>query len=137
MADHARTAPVTDRDAGSRELEPLLREVVGRRLRALRLARGERLVETAARAGISPQYLSEIERGLKEPSSEMIAAITGALATTLVDLTTDVARDLRGGLRAQEQRHPRTTETPTRSDEPAVLAAPPSAPPFALYAVAA
>jgi hypothetical protein len=53
-------------------IEPLLREAIGRRLRALRLARGERLVETAARAGVSPQYLSEVERGLKEPSSEMI-----------------------------------------------------------------
>jgi transcriptional regulator with XRE-family HTH domain len=35
-------------------------------------------VQTAARAGISPQYLSEIERGLKDPSSEILAAIAGA-----------------------------------------------------------
>lgn len=81
-----------DRDA----FEPLLREVLGRRLREVRLARGERLVETAARAGISPQYLSEVERGLKEPSSEMIAAITGALRIALVDLTLAVAADLGG-----------------------------------------
>ena len=39
----------------------------------------ETLSETAGRAGISPQYLSEVERGRKEPSSEMIAALAGAL----------------------------------------------------------
>ena len=33
------------------------------------------------------QYLSEVERGRKEPSSEVLAAVTGALRLTLVDLT--------------------------------------------------
>jgi DNA-binding XRE family transcriptional regulator len=67
--------------------EPLWREVLGQRLRALRLEQQETLAETAGRAGISPQYLSEIERGRKEPSSEMIAALAGALGTTLIRLT--------------------------------------------------
>jgi DNA-binding XRE family transcriptional regulator len=75
--------------------EPLWREVLGRRLRALRLDQQETLAETAARAGISPQYLSEIERGRKEPSSEMIAALAGALGITLIGLTEQVAGDLR------------------------------------------
>jgi len=75
--------------------EPLWREVLGRQLRALRQEQQETLSETAARAGISPQYLSEIERGRKEPSSEMIAALAGALGTTLIDLTEQVAGDLR------------------------------------------
>ncbi len=75
--------------------EPLWREVLGRRLRALRQEQQEKLSETAARAGISPQYLSEIERGRKEPSSEMIAALAGALGTTLIQLTEQVADDLR------------------------------------------
>ena len=75
--------------------EPLWREVLGRRLRLLRQEQQETLSETAARAGISPQYLSEIERGRKEPSSEMIAALAGALGTTLIDLTEHVAGDLR------------------------------------------
>src|SRR6478752_4225269 len=75
--------------------EPLWREVLGRRLRVLRQEQQETLSETAARAGISPQYLSEIERGRKEPSSEMIAALVGALGTTLIDLTEHVAGDLR------------------------------------------
>jgi transcriptional regulator with XRE-family HTH domain len=69
--------------------------VLGRRLRALRAERGETLAETAERAGISPQYLSEIERGRKEPSSEMIAALAGALGTTLADLAAGVTEELR------------------------------------------
>ena len=75
--------------------EPLWREVLGQRLRELRRRRGETLTETAERAGISPQYLSEIERGLKDPSSEVLAAVAGALGATLVDLTTQVTVDLR------------------------------------------
>jgi transcriptional regulator with XRE-family HTH domain len=76
-------------------LEPLWREVLGSRLRALRTERDETLAQTAERAGISPQYLSEIERGRKEPSSEMIAALAGALDITVADLMTDTAEDLR------------------------------------------
>ena len=75
--------------------EPLWREVLGSRLRALRADRDETLAQTAERAGISPQYLSEIERGRKEPSSEMIAALAGALGTTLIGLTEQVTDDLR------------------------------------------
>jgi transcriptional regulator with XRE-family HTH domain len=74
--------------------EPLWREVLGQRLRALRRSRGETLTETAERAGISPQYLSEIERGLKDPSSEVLAAVTGALGATLIDLTAQVTDEL-------------------------------------------
>lgn len=74
--------------------EPLWREALGDRLRQRRHSRGETLTETARRAGLSPQYLSEVERGIKEPSSEMIAAMAGALGVTLFDLTLEVARDL-------------------------------------------
>jgi len=63
-------------------------------LRALRAAQRETLAETAGRAGVSPQYLSEVERGRKDPSSEMIAALAGALGTTLIGLTEQVVRDL-------------------------------------------
>ena len=75
--------------------EPLWREVLGQQLRERRLDQGETLAETAARAGLSPQYLSEIERGRKEPSSEMIAALAGALGISLAGLTEQVAGDLR------------------------------------------
>ncbi|GAA1977657.1 helix-turn-helix transcriptional regulator [Catenulispora subtropica] len=77
------------------EPEPLWREVLGEQLRELRRRQQETLAETSARAGISPQYLSEVERGLKEPSSEMIAAVAGALGTTLGDLAESVAAGLR------------------------------------------
>jgi len=90
MPEAARIYPLT-----RKQPEPLWREVLGSRLRALRAERTETLAETADRAGISPQYLSEIERGRKEPSSEMIAALAGALDTTLADLTTQVTEDLR------------------------------------------
>ena len=97
-------APTPIRFANPTALEPLWRHLLGRQLRVLRLANGEKLAETAARAGISPQYLSEIERGLKEPSSEMIAAIAGALGVTLLDLTELLADELRGAA-ALEPRH--------------------------------
>jgi transcriptional regulator with XRE-family HTH domain len=86
------------RDKPQRDPEPLLREVLGRRLRDIRTRRGARLVDVAARAGVSPQYLSEIERGRKEPSSEMIAAVCGAL-------NIDLGR-LLGGISAELTRRP-------------------------------
>jgi predicted transcriptional regulator len=75
--------------------EPLWRQLLGEQLRRRRHDREETLSETAEKAGLSPQYLSEVERGLKEPSSEMIAAIAGALDTSLIELTSAVADDLR------------------------------------------
>lgn len=85
-----------DRDREpDREPDPLWREALGRSLRTAREERGGRLVDVAERAGISPQYLSEIERGRKEPSSEMIAAVTGALGLDLADLLVGIAGDVR------------------------------------------
>ena len=79
--------------------EPLWREVVGRRLRDLRRVRGERLADTAARAGISPQYLSELERGRKDPSSEILAAVAGALGVGLLEVVRLAHADLAQGAR--------------------------------------
>src|SRR5215467_13380209 len=101
--------------------EPLWREVLGGRLRALRAERKETLAETAERAGISPQYLSEVERGRKEPSSEMIAALAGALDITLADLTTQVTEDLR---RSRSARFDRGARAPRASSAPAAPSAP-------------
>lgn len=78
----------------AREPEPLWREALGRRLRDTRRRHGARLVDVAARAGVSPQYLSEIERGRKEPSSEMIAAVCGALDVDLGRLLGAISADL-------------------------------------------
>ena len=74
--------------------EPLWREVVGRELRRRRLEAGRTLSDVAEAAGISTQYLSEVERGLKEPSSEILGAVHGALGLHLVDLTGAVTRHL-------------------------------------------
>jgi transcriptional regulator with XRE-family HTH domain len=74
--------------------ETLFRHELGIQLRRLRRDRGERLIDTARRAGISPQYLSEIERGLKDPSSEMLAAVAGALETAVGEIAVTVGQRL-------------------------------------------
>ena len=72
-------------------VEPLWREAAGRELRRERQASGRRLVDVAEEAGVSPQYLSEVERGLKDPSSELLAAMAGALDLSVADLASRVA----------------------------------------------
>ena len=69
----------------------LLRHVIGAALRRIRLDDGRTLREVALTANISMPYLSEIERGRKEPSSEILAGICAALGLTLVDLTAPAA----------------------------------------------
>jgi DNA-binding XRE family transcriptional regulator len=71
-------------------VEPLWRESVGHQLREERLASGKRLVDVAEDAGVSPQYLSEVERGLKDPSSELLAAIAGALGLSVAEIATRI-----------------------------------------------
>lgn len=87
--------PKPETDPGPSEREPLWRDTLGEHLRDVRRERGETLSETADRAGVSPQYLSEMERGMKDPSSEMIAAVAGALDLSLADVALAVARRLR------------------------------------------
>ena len=77
---HLTIAPTTS------EPDELWREVAGSVLRRRRLAQGRTLQQVATRAGLSAQYLSEIERGRKEPSSEMLESICGALGLRLADL---------------------------------------------------
>jgi transcriptional regulator with XRE-family HTH domain len=68
--------------------EPLWRHVVGDVLRRERLAQERTLKEVAEAALISMPYLSEIERGRKEASSEVLAAAAHALGLGLADLLT-------------------------------------------------
>jgi DNA-binding XRE family transcriptional regulator len=91
--------PGDDRPAVGRP-EPLWRAVLGARLRAERHERGLTLVDAADRAGISPQYLSEIERGRKDPSSEIVAAVAGALGSSVLELGALALEDLRSASRA-------------------------------------
>ena len=83
--------PVRTSTATQRQPDLLWRELVGDRLRRERQDRGERLTDVAQRAGVSTQYLSEVERGLKDASSEMLHAITGALGLTVRQLAARVS----------------------------------------------
>jgi transcriptional regulator with XRE-family HTH domain len=86
--------PAPDLHRESPQPEPLWREAVGQELRDERQDVGRTLADVADEAGVSTQYLSEIERGRKEPSSEVLQAVAGALGLRLVDLTWRVARRL-------------------------------------------
>lgn len=66
--------------------EPLWRDVVGEVLREVRQTKRRTLKDVADSARISMPYLSEIERGRKEASSEMLAAATRALGISMTEL---------------------------------------------------
>lgn len=80
----ARPLPVPSPATGR---EPLWREVSGGVLRDERQRQGRTLADVAGRAGMSVQHLSEVERGRKEASSEMLAAAAGSLGLDLAELT--------------------------------------------------
>ena len=117
MAFPPRPRPEPDRPTR----EPLWRELVGQVLRTRRTDRGETQRDVADRAGISVQYLSEIERGRKEPSSEMIAAVAGALGIDLADLLIGVAGQVRH-LRVQQVSHFHTSRPTGRPSGPVAMA---------------
>jgi transcriptional regulator with XRE-family HTH domain len=64
----------------------MLRWAIGTALRRARLEQGRTLRDVAEAAGVSLPYLSEIERGRKEASSEVLASVCRALGLSLVDL---------------------------------------------------
>jgi transcriptional regulator with XRE-family HTH domain len=69
----------------------LLRHLLGDALRRLRLRQGRTLREVSAAARVSLGYLSEVERGRKEASSELLASICGALGAPLSQLLREVS----------------------------------------------
>lgn len=73
---------------------PPWRLAVGSVLHDWRTDQGLRLSDVAERARVSVQYLSEVERGRKEASSEVLGAVTQALGGSLADLALGVARQL-------------------------------------------
>ena len=77
-----------------RRSRPLLRTVVGDVLRRTRLAQRRTLADVARHARVSVPYLSEVERGRKEASSEVLAAVCDALRIELSDLLAEVRLDL-------------------------------------------
>lgn len=68
----------------------VLRQVIGDELRRRRQDQGRTLRDVSAAAAVSLGYLSEVERGQKEASSELLAAICGALDVPLSDVLTSV-----------------------------------------------
>jgi transcriptional regulator with XRE-family HTH domain len=88
----------------------LLRRVLGDALRARRQAQHRTLREVSGAANVSLGYLSEIERGQKEASSELLSAICDALGAQLSELMRDVSDTLElvelteSGLLARERR---------------------------------
>jgi transcriptional regulator with XRE-family HTH domain len=114
MADKVLHLPTRFTHASARP-EPLWREVVGEQLRAERVSRDLRIVDVAQRAGVAPQYLSEIERGRKDASSEVLSALCGALGLATHEITGRASVRLVGTANRVRTRN--------RSDGPVCLAA--------------
>lgn len=70
----------------------LLRHELGEALRERRRLQGRTLRDVATSASVSLGYLSEIERGVKEASSELLAAVCLALDVPLSSVLDDVSR---------------------------------------------
>jgi transcriptional regulator with XRE-family HTH domain len=74
----------------------LLRTQLGNTLRGHRLRQSRTLRDVSGVARVSLGYLSEVERGQKEASSELLASICDALDLELADLLAEVSQELRG-----------------------------------------
>jgi transcriptional regulator with XRE-family HTH domain len=85
-----------------------VRRQLGGILRGHREGQGRRLGELASEAGCSPAYLSEVERGLKDVSADLLIAITYALSVPIAAVYTDLGRRLAAG----------TQEEPTWPSDP-------------------
>ncbi|BBY43101.1 transcriptional regulator [Mycolicibacterium celeriflavum] len=72
----------------------LLREVIGDVLRRARVDQGRTLREVSDTARVSLGYLSEVERGRKEASSELLSAICGALDIPLSRVLSDAGLEM-------------------------------------------
>lgn len=72
----------------------LLREVIGENLKAERISQGRGLRDVSGSAFMSIGYLSELERGLKEVSSEVLERICNSLNIPISELFIRVAADM-------------------------------------------
>jgi transcriptional regulator with XRE-family HTH domain len=100
----------------------LLRHLLGDALRRLRLRQGRTLREVSATARVSLGYLSEVERGRKEASSELLASICDALGAPL----SQVLREVSDGFALAELQNEPAFGVPF---EPALAGAPQSGAP--------
>src|SRR5690625_653335 len=86
--------PVTPGPGREPRPRPLLRTALGDVLRRTRREQGRSLDDVAREAKVSMPYLSELERGRKEASSEIVAAVCEALGVDIADVLVEVRRDL-------------------------------------------
>lgn len=86
----------SDRERADRRTTQL-RHVIGEVLREERLRQGRTLREVADQAAVSLPYLSEIERGRKEVSSDLLAAVNRSLDLQLADVLERATQRLRAG----------------------------------------
>jgi transcriptional regulator with XRE-family HTH domain len=127
VSERPATAPPGD-PAARQTREPLWRDLVGDVLRRERLAQERTLKDVADAARISMPYLSEVERGRKEASSEVLAAIADALGLELGDVVARVAGRL--ARRAPERRHSDDDVAHRPAPErPISISMPPAGPP--------
>jgi transcriptional regulator with XRE-family HTH domain len=98
MADVAYIGPGGRERRQASKQRPLLRTLIGAALRRARLEQGRTLAVVARAARVSMPYLSELERGRKEASSEVLAAICDALRIELGDVLAEVLAEVRLGL---------------------------------------
>ncbi|MFJ8072763.1 helix-turn-helix domain-containing protein [Streptomyces sp. NPDC096176] len=110
-------APATPAPASPTPVrEPLWRDIVGGVLRRERLAQERTLKDVADAARISVPYLSELERGRKEASSEILAAAAHALGFGLADLLALSHRELVRPVRSTTARLGRTAGATRQGD---------------------
>ncbi|WP_217712259.1 helix-turn-helix domain-containing protein [Streptomyces sp. NA02950] len=100
------TAPRETAPPGAAPKEPLWRHVVGGVLRRERRAQQRTLKDVADAARISMPYLSELERGRKEASSEVLAAAAHALGLGLADLLALAHDELARAVAPRARRRP-------------------------------
>jgi transcriptional regulator with XRE-family HTH domain len=102
----------------------LLRTQLGNTLRGHRLRQRRTLRDVSGAARVSLGYLSEVERGQKEASSELLASICSALDVELADLLAEVSDSLRpSGARDGRAMRPLATPQPGSEGEAGAPAA--------------
>src|SRR5205823_1633359 len=107
---------------GGAEAMILLRRVIGDALRARRLSQQRTLREVSTEANVSLGYLSEIERGHKEASSELLASICDALGAHLSELLGEVSATMELAEQMEDAVHAAATadSAPVAAPDPVV-----------------
>ena len=91
----SKSADILTTEAPKEAAMVLLREAVGHTLRGARTAQSRTLRDVAREARVSLGYLSEVERGQKEASSELLNAICEALDLTLSSVIANVSLEIK------------------------------------------